>query len=88
MKTSQSDVNQIEAYLTGKMPPADRLVFKARLIINPLLRLNVAFQQKTYTLIKAYGRKKRKADFDLLHTKLFNDPEKAVFQQEVLQLFK
>lgn len=88
MKTSQSDVKQIEDYLTGKMSPADRLVFKARLIINPLLRLNVVFQQKTYSLINAHGRKKRKADMEVIHTKLFSDPGKVVFQQKVLQLFK
>lgn len=81
------DTKQIENYLFGKFKTTSRLVFEARLLIDPVLSVNVEWQRKLYSIIRASGRKKMKSEIELIHSRLFSDPEKQIFQQTVYQLF-
>ena len=52
MRTSLNNIKQTEDYLSGQMSAGDSLLFKAKMLIDPSLRLSVVMQQKTYLLIR------------------------------------
>jgi anti-sigma factor RsiW len=87
MKTSWNKAQAIEKFLSGTLPAADALLFRARLLTDPELRRLVALQQKTYALVRLYGRQQMKARLEALHRQLMGDPTKKTFQQQVLQYF-
>ena len=86
MKTLH-ETKQIDAYLQGKLKADVRLVFEARMLINPLLKLRVDCQRKLYAIIVSFGRRKIRFEADQVHQQLFNDPARVEFQQSVLKLF-
>jgi len=88
MRTSLNDLRQTENYLHGALSPEESLVFEAHLLKDPVLRLNVYVQQKVYTLLRLYHRKKVKEELEEVHQRIFRDPAKADLQQEIAQLFK
>jgi len=88
MKTLLNNTRLIEKYLRGKLSPGDRLVFEAKLILNPMLQIDLHFQKKAYALVKMYHLKKVKEEIEGVHQQIFGDPAKIVFQQHIYQLFK
>lgn len=88
MTTSSNNTRLIEKYLQGEMGPADKFLFEAHLLINPELRMNVHAQKTAYALVGMYHRKKLREELEAIHRQIFSDPEKAVYQQQVYQLFK
>ena len=88
MRTSLNEIEQIEKYLLGGLKSEDRLLFQAELLLNPQKAENVYWQQKTYQLIQAYGRKQLKQEIEAVHQKLFTQPARQNFRQKVLALFK
>ena len=86
MKTLR-ETKEIDRYLLGKMSIASSLLFEARLIIDPMLKLRVEWQQRLYSVIKSSGRRQMKSEVVRLHNQLFNDPDKREFQTNVFQLF-
>ncbi|HEX5168462.1 MAG TPA: hypothetical protein VFW11_04770 [Cyclobacteriaceae bacterium] len=88
MRTSLNEIEQVEKYLFKKMNIDESLLFEARMLIHPMLRLNVSAQKKVYSLIKLYHRKKIKEEIEVIHQKLFTDPSKKEFQRSIHQLFK
>jgi hypothetical protein len=87
MKTSWNDIRQAEDYLTGNIKEEDALVMKAKLLIDPVLRANMAAQKKVYSLIRMYGRKKLRAELDAIQEELFQDTAKHSFREKIVQLF-
>jgi hypothetical protein len=87
MRTSLNDIQHAEKFLTGKMDPAESLLFRAKMLIDPSLRLNVSLLKKTYSVIRFYGRKKMKSDVQVIHVELFNNPDKRQYHQDILKLF-
>ena len=88
MRTSLNEIKHVEKYLFKQLSAEESLLFEAKLLVNPVLRLNVRIQEKIYSLIKMYHRKKIKAEFEIIHDNLFSDPAKKEFQQSIHQLFK
>ena len=86
MKTLR-ETKEIDRYLLDKLSPASRLLFEARLLIDPTLKLRVEWQQKLYSIIKRSGRRQMKSEVARIHHRLFSDPDKSEFQTTVLQLF-
>ena len=86
MKTLR-ETKEIDRYLLDKLSPASRLLFEARLLIDPTLKLRVEWQQKLYSIIKRSGRRQMKSEVALVHRQLFSDPAKRDFQLSVFQLF-
>jgi len=82
-----NDIQQIDDYLLKYAGEADRGLFEARLILHPALREHMAWQQKTYTIIRQYSRRQLKAEIESVHEQLFNEPEHISFRQKVLALF-
>jgi hypothetical protein len=87
MKTSLNNIKQLEKYLEGKLDPQEALVVEARLLSNPLLKLNFFFQKKVYELVQLYHRRKLKEEVKAVQLQLFSDPAKAAFQKNSYQLF-
>jgi hypothetical protein len=87
MRTSLNEIELAEKFLAGKMDPAESLLFRAKMLIDPALRLNVLSLKKTYAVIRFYGRKKLKSDLQTIHNELFNDPDKHQYQQDIHLLF-
>ena len=88
MKTSWSDIHQIERYLLRQLDEGEHRAFEAGLRADPLLRLNVQVQRKMMQLLRHYHRRKLKRAAERTRDHLFNDPAKAAFAQEITQLFK
>jgi hypothetical protein len=86
--TSRNSTRTIDSYLNGTLSHADRLLFEARLIIDPVLKRDLFFQKKTHLLIKMYHREKLKEELETVHQKIFNDPDKMDFRRRIYQLFK
>ena len=85
MMTSQNNTRLIEKYLNGSLSFADRLLFESRLVIDPVLKRDLYFQKKTHQLIKMYHREKLKEELEILHQKIFKNPDNL---RSIYQLFK
>ena len=88
MPTSWNDTVEIEKYLGKNRSNGDALLFEARLILEPGLADKLEWQQKTYTLIKSYGRMNLKQEINLVHEQLFTQIEHTSFSQKIKALFK
>ena len=88
MATSQNEIIKTEKYLTGQLPVDDKLLFDAQLLIDPVLKLNTHVQQKIYSLVHSYGRRRLKNEIASAQTKVFTNPDKADFQNRIHSIFK
>ena len=88
MKTSWNELHLIEDYLTAKGAPADRVLFEARLILQPELKDSLYWQERTYAIIQQYGKEQLRSEISKIHDKLFTAPEHQSFRQKVLRLFR
>ena len=88
MPTSWNDTLEIEKYLGKNRSNGDALLFEARLILEPGLVDKMEWQQKTYTLIKNYGRQQLKQEIELVHEQLLNQKAHTSFSQKIKALFK
>lgn len=87
MRTSLNEIRQIEKALQSELTPEDALVFEAKSLINPSLRINIFWQKRIYELLRYYHRKKLKERAEQIHQKVFSDPSKSSFRKNILQLF-
>jgi hypothetical protein len=83
-----NEIRETEQYLKGELHPQDRLVFEARLITEPTLRINTVLQRRVYTLIRLYHRKKLKDSIESMHQRLFEDPAEKSFAEKIHHYFK
>lgn len=88
METWWSEIKQTEDYLLEKMNAGDRLVFEAKMLTSPLLKINVALQKKVYSLIKIYGRKKLRMEIEAVHRKVFEDTRNIRYRESIMSYFK
>ena len=86
MKTSLTETQKIESYLFNRHSE-NSPVFEAELILQPELREKVLWQQKTYSLVHEYSRRKLLTEFEVIHQKLFSDPKQESFRQKILRIF-
>lgn len=87
MRTSLNDIKKAEDLLSGKLSAPEAVLMQARLLIDPVLRMNVEFQRRAYALITLYGRRKVKAEIEDVHDRIFQDPARAAYREEIAQLF-
>jgi hypothetical protein len=87
MRTSLNNIKELEAFLEGKLEPQDSLLVEARLLSNPLWRLNFFFQKKVYAIVSLYHRRKLKEEVQTIQEDLFSDPAKAEFQYKIRTIF-
>ncbi|MCS3796971.1 hypothetical protein [Niastella sp. OAS944] len=87
MRTSLNDIKHIDDYLLQYAGKADRALFEARLILQPALQENLAWQQKTYDIIEQYSRRRLKEEIESVHQQLFTEPEHISFRSKILGIF-
>jgi hypothetical protein len=87
MKISASETQQIDNYILQKMPVQNRLVFDARMILNPALREDVKWQGKVHELVQLRGRKQLLAQIKKVEQKVFSMPEYSSFRQRLWSWF-
>ena len=88
MRTSLIKLQEIEGFVYQSTDITDRLVFEARMIVDPALIQEVTLQKEAYALIQQYGRRKLKAELEAVHKTLFTQPAHQRFRQKILALFK
>lgn len=88
MKTSWNELRLIEDYLSSDGRPEDKVLFEAQLILQPDLKDNVYWQQKTYDLVQEYGRQQLRSEIKKVHELLFSAPEHQSFRQKIRKLFR
>jgi hypothetical protein len=86
MKTLH-EIQEIEKYLDGRLNTPSKMVFEARLLIDPVLRFSVECQRKLHSIVRLSGRRKIKVEADRIHHQLFSNPAKQAFQHSVFQFF-
>jgi hypothetical protein len=82
-----NELRDIERYLHGVMNDGEQERFRQEAAAPPR-RLNIFLQQKIYSLLRYYDRRKRKADMEALHQQLFTDDRRKEFYQRIVSLFK
>lgn len=87
MRKSLNDIQQIENYVLGHMTAQEYQDFRVRLLTEAHLQPDVDAQRETYTLIRAYARKKLKAELEAVHQKVFSRSDKAWLRQSIKNLF-
>ena len=87
MRTSLNDIQQIDDYLFRYAGEADNALFEARLILEPALRDNLLWQQKTVEIIRQYSIRQLKAEIETVHQHLFTEPEHIPFRRKIMALF-
>lgn len=88
MRTSLNDIRKIENYLDGKLNSKESIAFQTELLTNAVLKLNFFVQQKVYSILRLYHRKKIKEEIETVHRRLFDDERNVDFQQSIFQLLK
>lgn len=85
MRKPLDEIAEIEQYLQGKLPPADRLVFEAKVILTPSINRNIQQQRTIYKLVRWFGRNSKRRQLEALHEQLMQDP---AFRQRITSIFK
>ncbi|NOT76212.1 MAG: hypothetical protein HOP08_14890 [Cyclobacteriaceae bacterium] len=88
MRTSLNDIQEIEKFQREELSPGDSILFQVRMILDPVLKLNVTFQNIILQVVQLYHRKKLKVEVKQIHHDLFSSPSSLEFQQTVKQIFK
>jgi hypothetical protein len=88
MRTSLNNIKEIDDHVLGLHSPQDGLLFEAKMILDPKLKLDVALHAQTLTLVQQYGRKQLRADIEVVDNQLFTRPEHSNFRQNILRFFK
>lgn len=82
MRASLHEVQETDRFLFNKMNIADKLVFHARMIIDPVLEEKVHHQRKAHVLIRWCARKRK---LENLHRQLMNNKD---FSTRIHNIFK
>jgi len=88
MRTSLNNIKVIDDYLLGNIDPGDKLLFDANMLLNNDLKDDISHQQKTYAIIRQYGRQKIKCEIIAVQQILATAPKYHSFMQRVTNLFK
>ena len=87
MKTSWKKTKRWDEYLHRQAPPEDALLVEAELLLNPDLPETLRWQQRTYALVRQYGRQQLRREIQAVQDQLFHQPKHRGFQRIIRQLF-
>ncbi len=87
MRTSLSDVARTEEYLLGTMGTGDSLLYEAEMVINPKLKTETFLHRLIHRAVRIYHRGKIKEEIVLAGERLFNDPSRIAFKNEIMKNF-
>jgi hypothetical protein len=66
------------------MDEPDRLLFEAKMIIDPQLKINAVYQKKTYAIIRWFARKQQKIRLESMYSRVMRDKK---FATEIKTIF-
>ena len=84
MRKQLHEVQDIDRYILHTMTGADRLVFQARMLLQPELKERVGWQRKAHAFLQWASRKEKKEELTSLYTRLMND---ASFHRQITSIF-
>ena len=87
MKTSWKKTKRWDEYLHRRARPEEVLLTEAELMLNPDLQETLRWQQRTYALVRQYGRQQLRLEIQAAQDQLFHRPEHRSFRQRILRLF-
>lgn len=87
MKTSPSEINKADDFISGKLPPQEHLLTEAQLLLNRPLRFSFFLQKEVRALLMRYGRNRQKAEVNALYQRMMSSPKEEDFQRTIRQIF-
>ena len=88
MRTSLTELRQAVHFLQGRLPAEEALLYRSRLLTDPLLRLQLGFLEKAFSVLQLYHRQQLKHEAETLHERLITDPARPEFRAQINQLFQ
>lgn len=83
-----NEIREAERYLLGEKTAPERLLYEAKLLVDPSGALNFHIQKLIYQAVRLIGRKRLKAELNTLQCSLMSDPAKQAFQQQIEEIFR
>ncbi|WOK09544.1 hypothetical protein RT717_12935 [Imperialibacter roseus] len=87
MRTSLTEIAQIESYLQGKLGIAATLLFEVRMLLEPSLSASVKLQKIISETVLLHGRNQLRKELTAIDHKLFTAADKRAFRTEIDQIF-
>lgn len=84
MRKLLHEVQEIDQYIFREMTPGRRLVFQARLILDPGLKDKLRLQRKTHAFLRWCSRKEKKDTLMSVYSRLMDD---TVFSSTIQSIF-
>lgn len=87
MRKSLRDIQTLEAYLAGKLSPAEQAHLQTQLLIHPSLYEDMKAQQLVHLLVRNQGRQQLKAELETIHASLEQDEGKRSWWEGIRNIF-
>jgi hypothetical protein len=87
MRTSLTEIQEIDNYLLDHNP-AQSLVVDAKMLVSPLFKDKVHWQEAVHKLVKLRGREKLRFEIQLVEQELLTAPKYRSFQERIRCIFK
>ncbi|MGD1843951.1 MAG: hypothetical protein ACFB10_00985 [Salibacteraceae bacterium] len=87
MRTSLAELERLEHWLLQQGEPDSRLVTEAKVLINADLLAKAQCQQRSYELIRHYGRSQLRKEILAVEQELFQSSRHRSFQKRILSIF-
>ena len=84
MRRSLHEVQEIDRYINKELNSGQRILFQAKMILSPGLRIMVADQQKVYMVITRFARNEQRKKLENIYNQLMQEP---AFNKEVTSIF-
>ena len=88
MRTSLTEIEQIERWLLQHGDIGDRLLTEAKVLSSPEMKEKAEWQAVTYDLVHQYGRQKLRDEIKAVEHKLFKTSKYQSFQDKIKSIFK
>ncbi|WP_417366750.1 hypothetical protein [Flavobacterium beibuense] len=88
MKTSWNNTVMTDNYLNGECSGEEKVLFEARLLLEPDLKENLHWQKTTRAIVQQYGRQQLKAEVEQVAHHVFTAGKYVSFREKVFSLFK
>lgn len=82
-----NDALAIDNYLMYRLAPDMRLLFEARLLLEPELKLRLHSQKEVMAIAERYGREQLRQHIQAAEARVFVQPRFSDFQNRIKQLF-
>ncbi|WP_157499372.1 hypothetical protein [Flavobacterium beibuense] len=88
MKTSWNNTVMTDNYLNGECSGEAKVLFEARLLLEPDLKENLHWQKTTRAIVQQYGRQQLKAEVEQVAHHVFTAGKYVSFREKVFSFFK